>query len=60
MKVIWQFCCEREGIDSFTAYKLPLLFAIDSELDIADGRSYDLEQARQMWGLAPVVVHKRK
>lgn len=42
IKRAWRLCCKREGIDPRKPTHLPLLFAIDSELGIADGFHYDL------------------
>lgn len=39
----WRLSCAREGIDPRTPSRLPLLFALDSELAIADGFRYALD-----------------
>lgn len=36
----WQFCCREEGVDPKNPRRLPLLFALDSKLDIPDGFVY--------------------
>lgn len=38
----WRLSCLREGIDPQNPKRLPLLFALDSELNIADGFVYHL------------------
>lgn len=42
IKRAWRLSCQREGIDPQTPKALPLLFAIDAELGIADGFHYEL------------------
>lgn len=36
----WKLACKLEGIDPAKPYRLPLLFAIDSQLGISDGFHY--------------------
>ena len=43
----WRPACLEENIDPRKATRLPLLFAIDSKLKIADGHAYDLEVAKK-------------
>lgn len=43
MKRTWHLACKREGIDPKSPDKLPLLFAIDSRLNIPDGMKYSLD-----------------
>ncbi|WP_137974635.1 hypothetical protein [Pseudomonas sp. F(2018)] len=38
----WRLACNREGIDPQLPARLPLLFALDAELGIADGFRYSL------------------
>ncbi|WP_020406821.1 glycine-rich domain-containing protein [Hahella ganghwensis] len=42
IKRTWRLSCAREKIDRRSPSRLPLLFAIDSELAIADGFKYEL------------------
>ncbi|QSX40683.1 glycine-rich domain-containing protein [Shewanella cyperi] len=42
----WRLACKAEGIDPKRPSRLPLLFALDSELQIADGFSYSLDCLR--------------
>lgn len=42
IKRAWRFSCLREGINPRAPMRLPLLFAIDAELNIADGFCYSL------------------
>ena len=42
IKLAWQLCCKREGIKPRSPEKLPLLFALDAELQIPDGMVYAL------------------
>jgi|SRR5688572_15260138 len=39
----WWFACKDEGIDPNRATRLPLLFALDRELQIPNGFRYDLD-----------------
>jgi len=39
----WRLSCTREGIDPRSPARLPLLFALDAELGIADGLRYALD-----------------
>jgi hypothetical protein len=39
----WRLACSREGIDPQLPARLPLLFALDAELGIADGFRYSLD-----------------
>jgi len=43
IKVAWKLTCQRENIDANTPIKLPLLFALDSMLNIEDGFKYSLD-----------------
>lgn len=42
IKRTWQLACRRAGIDPLAATAVPLLFAIDGQLAIADGFRYSL------------------
>lgn len=42
IKRAWRFACEREKISPDRPSRLPLLFALDAELGIADGFKYSL------------------
>ncbi|MCX9155967.1 hypothetical protein OPU71_07485 [Niveibacterium sp. 24ML] len=42
----WRLACKREGIDPRKPDRLPLLFALDAELGIADGFRYSLDCER--------------
>jgi hypothetical protein len=42
IKTAWKISCYRENIKPKSAHKLPLLFAIDAELNIPDGFMYSL------------------
>lgn len=42
IKRAWRLSCKREGIDPASPARLPLLFAIDSLLNIPDGYRYSL------------------
>ncbi|MDH5654238.1 MAG: hypothetical protein OEZ39_20480 [Gammaproteobacteria bacterium] len=42
MKRAWRLSCKREGMDPQTAPRLPVLFSIDSDLNIPDGFKYSL------------------
>jgi hypothetical protein len=51
LKTIWRASCNKEKINNSTKpSRLPLLFAIDSQLDIPNGRNYKLEEAARDWG----------
>lgn len=43
IKIAWKFACQRENIDPSTPTKLPLIFALDSMLNIEDGFKYSLD-----------------
>lgn len=43
IKVAWKIACNRENINANTPTKLPLLFALDSLLQIEDGFKYSLD-----------------
>lgn len=43
IKRAWRIACFREGINPKTPSRLPLLFALDTELNIADGFRYSLD-----------------
>ncbi len=47
IKRAWRLSCEREKIDPSAPRKLPLLFAIDTDLEIEDGFKYSLNCAQQ-------------
>jgi len=42
IKTAWKISCLREGIQPKSAHKLPLLFAMDAELNIPDGFRYSM------------------
>lgn len=48
LRRVWTQCCREENIDPRNPSRLPLLFAIDAKLDIADGFRYspDCREAR--------------
>ncbi len=48
LRRVWWFCCLEENISPFKATRLPLLFAIDRKLGIADGFVYDLQCRRRL------------
>lgn len=43
LRRIWWFCCREEGIDPKKPGRLPLLFALDSNLNIPDGFVYNAD-----------------
>jgi len=43
IKVAWKVTCQRENIDVNAPTKLPLLFALDSMLNIENGFKYSLD-----------------
>ena len=43
IKTAWKISCFRENIQPKSPIKLPLLFAMDAELAIADGFKYSLD-----------------
>lgn len=43
LKLAWRLSCQREGIEPKAATRLPLLFAIDQQLNIQDGFKYALD-----------------
>jgi len=43
LKLAWKVSCKRENIDINTPIKLPLLFALDSILNIENGFKYSLD-----------------
>jgi hypothetical protein len=58
LKTIWRASCNEEKINNSTKpSRLPLLFAIDSELGIPDGRNYKLEEAARDWGYKEEVFY---
>jgi hypothetical protein len=48
LRRVWWFCCLEENINPRNATRLPLLFALDRKLGIADGFVYDLQCRRQL------------
>jgi hypothetical protein len=40
LRRVWWYCCEYENIDPVSPTRLPLLFALDSKLDIPNGFVY--------------------
>ena len=42
----WWYCCKLSSIDPRAPVRLPLLFALDAKLGLADGFRYTLEQMR--------------
>lgn len=46
IKRAWRLSCQREGLSARAAARLPLLFAMDAELDIPDGFKYSLDCRR--------------
>lgn len=47
LRRVWWFCCVEENINPRKATRLPLLFALDRKLGIADGFVYDLDCRRR-------------
>jgi len=49
LRRVWWYCCKYESIDPVKPSRLPLLFALDSKLKVADGFVYhpDCEQLRK-------------
>lgn len=43
IKRAWALSCKREGVDLKAPSHLPLLFALDAQLDIADGYKYSVD-----------------
>jgi hypothetical protein len=43
LKRCWKIACESEGIDPLKPPRLPRLFRVDAELNIADGYRYELD-----------------
>lgn len=43
IKLAWKICCQRENINPKHPQKLPLLFALDTHLQIPDGFYYSLD-----------------
>lgn len=48
LRRVWWHCCLEENINPRNATRLPLLFAIDRKLGIADGFVYDLRCRRKL------------
>ena len=48
LRRVWWYCCLEENINPRKATRLPLLFALDRKLGIADGFVYDLHCRRQL------------
>jgi uncharacterized membrane protein YgcG len=46
---IWYHSCRDEGLDLMELSVLPLLFSIDSKLNIPNGNFYDLKECIQNW-----------
>ena len=49
LRRVWWYCCKYENIDPVSPTRLPLLFALDSKLKIANGFVYhpDCEELRK-------------
>ena len=45
----WKLCCQLETIDATNPARLPLLFALDAELDIPDGFRYSLDDCTRRY-----------
>jgi hypothetical protein len=43
LRRVWWFACKQESIDPRQPSRLPLLFALDTQLGLADGFRYDLD-----------------
>jgi hypothetical protein len=43
LRRVWWQCCKMEGIDPRAAKRLPLLFALDTQLALADGFHYAVD-----------------
>jgi len=48
LKRAWYYACEIENIDSRKPSRIPLLFCIDTQLNIADGNRFSLEIVNQV------------
>ena len=48
LRRVWWFCCLEENINPRKATRLPLLFALDRKLGMADGFVYDLHCRRRL------------
>jgi hypothetical protein len=48
LRRVWWYCCKEEGIDPRNATRMPLLFAIDKKLGIANGYHYKLDCKNQL------------
>ena len=46
IKRAWRLACEREGINPKRPTRLPLLFALDADLEIPDGFKYSIDCSR--------------
>ena len=57
IKRTWALACRRAGIDPAKATALPLLFAIDGQLAIADGFRYELDCTRALAAAQGVAVY---
>jgi len=42
LKIVWKLSCNEENIDPVNPKKLPLLFALDSQLNISNGCKYGI------------------
>ncbi|MCK9605676.1 MAG: hypothetical protein M0R33_04400 [Methylomonas sp.] len=43
LRRMWWFCCQEEGINPKNPSRLPLLFALDSKLNVPDGFVYTVD-----------------
>ena len=57
IKTAWRLACVREDIPPKRAYRLPLLFALDAQLEIPDGFHYSLNCRNSSNGNDPVADH---
>jgi hypothetical protein len=48
LRRVWWYCCKEESIDPRNATRMPLLFAIDKKLGIANGYHYKLDCKNQL------------
>jgi hypothetical protein len=48
LRRVWWYCCKEESIDPKNATRMPLLFAIDKKLGIANGYHYKLDCKNQL------------
>jgi hypothetical protein len=57
IKRTWALACRRAGMDPAKATALPLLFAIDAQLAIADGFRYEIDCTRALAAAQGAIVY---